>query len=57
MAFLGSLFTRYEFRAVDIHQEWTDAILIIRSPKSQVDIAINTQFVDSLLPLQSPFTS
>ncbi|MCK8494600.1 DUF2071 domain-containing protein [Spirosoma sp. RP8] len=57
MAFLGSLFTRYRFITTDIRQEWTGASLIIRSQKSQVDIAINTQFIDNSLPLQSPFTS
>lgn len=55
MAFLGNLFTHYNYTKTDIHFFKDEASIKIKSEKSGLDVAINLQKEDVALPQNSPF--
>ncbi|MBO9730768.1 MAG: DUF2071 domain-containing protein [Chitinophaga sp.] len=55
MAFLGNLFTHYNYTSTDIEVNNQQNSIHVRSLKSGVDILVNTDNVNAALPVTSPF--
>lgn len=55
MAFLGNLFTHYNYTSTDIEVSNQRDSIQVKSVKSGVDILVNTDNVNADLPVNSPF--
>jgi hypothetical protein len=55
MAFLGNVFTHYNYSTTDIDFSNSRSIITVQSDKSDLDIKVNLENEDAVLPPSSPF--
>jgi hypothetical protein len=56
MEFLGNIFTHYNYTTTDIEVSKNNAMINIRSHKSDLNIVVNTEVEEVMLPKHSPFS-
>ena len=57
MAFLGNIFTHYNYQKTDIHFEKKQDLTIVASVKSGLKVTVKTEKDDIHLPPKSPFAN
>lgn len=55
MAFLGNIFTHYNYKTTDIRFDANDDVIRVTSKQSDLEVAVNTSTKDVNLPNDSPF--